>query len=275
MLIFKSFLKSKITRIYLICLTFLLIGVSVLKISEHYYILRNNRTYINPYIEVKTGKSMEEKIKKLKGVDKVNIGVSGADKNSSVYITYDENLKKNEVIAPAWMQENEEKVSLTINGEEYIFDEVKYEGEELYAYAINKELYDDLLEESDEATFRITLKDWSERDEFTEVLDKKIGGLISGGLSKAGPDYTFLIKALKKINVGALLILIVVLIASIVNLIKDEELNNKIYYYLGYKKSQLKILNIEKIGLILTIAIGLALLVSVIFIVYMKTKYNL
>lgn len=237
-IIYKSFLKKKVTKIYL--WLFIILGVvfSFLVLTKNFLRIKGNEAYPNSFIYFVLKDDVDlSKENNIKAYNKALL-VECNNQLTNVFITEDKPI----------MQEDHD-ASL----------ECLIDGNTLYYSSLNRvnlisdvELYEFLEKKQDEYYYFISLKNWIDKDKMVKNLGDKYNVEINIEEYKIDSmnykDVLFLFNIF--INIVVILFIILFII-SIFNILIDEKKNNNLYHYLGYSKLKITCITINKVLLLL------------------------
>ena len=272
MIIYKSFFRKRNIKIYIIIYTLLLTLIMLLSLGRKYYIEQNNLTYGNSIIEVKSTQNINKKLKCYSNVKEIREGISLNIDDEEFFFMADKDLKEDEIILAESLNV-EKQVKLLINNDIKIFTIKAYHQKRTDEFYISSKTYQDLKNESKSLTYRLNLKNWSN---YSKTVDKLLEDNfdVSYQINKtANVDFDNQIRYFSIITIVLIVVLIITLIISIFNLIEDEKKTNILYRYLGYKKSKVKIILVQKLILVFLISILISIILSnLIFILIIGWK---
>lgn len=255
-MIYKSFFKRKVTKIYLFIFLIFSIVLSFLILAKNFLVVKGNEAYKNSFIYFMTDKEID--LADDKNVKAYNKGIL-LDCNNQLTSVF--------VVSDKPIIEIDEKEAAEFGYKECVINEysVKY----IRAYHINivenKRLFDDLDKEQKEYYYFVSLNNWFEGSETVEELTNKYKVEVFVSENKIDDnnykDVIYIFTLFIKIIVILFIILFVV---SIINIIVDEKKNNNLYYALGYAKLRIISITINKILLIIFIPLIIILLSFII-----------
>ena len=261
MIIYKSFLRKRNIKIYIIIYTLLLTLIMLLSLGRKYYIEQNNLTYGNSIIEVKSTQNINKKLKCYSNVKEIREGISLNIDDEEFFFMADKDLKEDEIILAESLNV-EKQVKLLINNDIKIFTIKAYHQKRTDEFYISSKTYQDLKNESKSLTYRLNLKNWNN---YSKTVDKLLEDNfdVSYQINKtSNVDFDNQIRYFSIITIVLIVVLIITLIISIFNLIEDEKKTNILYRYLGYKKSKVKIILVQKLILVFLISILISIILS-------------
>ena len=273
MLIFKSFLRKKTTKIYLLIYTIILSTLFTLFIAKNIMVELENNNYNGSFIEIEDDGSIN--INKLDNIDKIYHAVYIKENYNKVFFINDDsyNLKNNEIIIPIKyqkeMQVNDE-LELEIANNTYKFivkDFLNSKNDNVFIVSSNIIKENDNLDKS----YLLVLKNWLKKDKtFDEIRDNYKNVNISSYFYTSNDSYTTFITIINILLSILIFLFAIILIVTCFNIIQDEKKKNDIYYKLGYLKANLKKYNLLKIICLISIALIISIIVSLI----LYTIYN-
>jgi len=265
MLIFKSFIRKKTTKVYLILFSLLLSSIFLLLSFKGYYIMRLKENYKGSYIGIVMDKNNFSKLNKIKNIDNITTFLVGDIK--SEYIDYlvlnsSLNLKDNEIIlSEHFISEYEIKDNLNviINNEDTKFIVKDFTEGNVREAFISKALYEKLYNLSSKLEYHLTLEDWSFKDKTIKELTKKIAiddnyGLTVFNISEKNSNINNIMAILNLILGVIIFIFFIIYVICIINTIVDEKNINKLYQDLGFNQKLIMKINNLKIILLLIIS---------------------
>ena len=273
MLIFKSFLRKKTTKTYLLIYTIILSTLFTLFIAKNIMVELENNNYNGSFIEIEDDGSIN--INKLDNIDKIYHAVYIKENYNKVFFINDNsyNLKNNEIIIPIKyqkeMQVNDE-LELEIANNTYKFivkDFLNFKNDNLFIVSNNIIKENNNLDKS----YLLVLKNWLKKDKtFDEIKDNYKNVNISSYFYTSNDSYTTFITIINILLSILIFLFAIILIVTCFNIIQDEKKKNDIYYKLGYLKANLKKYNLLKIICLISIALIISIIVSLI----LYTIYN-
>ena len=273
MLIFKSFLRKKTTKTYLLIYTIILSTLFTLFITKNIMVELENNNYNGSFIEIEDDGSIN--INKLDNIDKIYHAVYIKENYNKVFFINDDsyNLKNNEIIIPIKyqkeMQVNDE-LELEIANNTYKFivkDFLNSKNDNVFVVSSNIIKENDNLDKS----YLLVLKNWLKKDKtFDEIRDNYKNVNISSYFYTSSDSYTTFITIINILLSILIFLFAIILIVTCFNIIQDEKKKNDIYYKLGYLKTNLKKYNLFKIICLISIALIISIIVSLI----LYTIYN-
>ena len=273
MLIFKSFLRKKTTKTYLLIYTIILSTLFTLFITKNIMVELENNNYNGSFIEIEDDGSIN--INKLDNIDKIYHAVYIKENYNKVFFINDNsyNLKNNEIIIPIKyqkeMQVNDE-LELEIANNTYKFivkDFLNSKNDNVFVVSSNIIKENDNLDKS----YLLVLKNWLKKDKtFDEIKDNYKNVNISSYFYTSNDSYTTFITIINILLSILIFLFAIILIVTCFNIIQDEKKKNDIYYKLGYLKANLKKYNLLKIICLISIALIISIIVSLI----LYTIYN-
>lgn len=273
MLIFKSFLRKKTTKTYLLIYTIILSTLFTLFITKNIMVELENNNYNGSFIEIEDDGSIN--INKLDNIDKIYHAVYIKENYNKVFFINDDsyNLKNNEIIIPIKyqkeMQVNDE-LELEIANNAYKFivkDFLNSKNDNVFIVSSNIIKENDNLDKS----YLLVLKNWLKKDKtFDEIRDNYKNVNISSYFYTSNDSYTTFITIINILLSILIFLFAIILIVTCFNIIQDEKKKNDIYYKLGYLKTNLKKYNLFKIICLISIALIISIIVSLI----LYTIYN-
>jgi len=257
MLIVKSFLRKKSTKIYFIIFILLILVLLTLGYYNEKYINLANENYRGSYIQFTYSYDYKKKISKMNNIKEISLGIPYKENYEIYYFFQDINLSKNEIIINKNAFPNIQiGESITLNENNFIVKKLKEDQDTFDSIYLSEESWNKILKE-DIITYRITLMDWTKREKTVEKIKKELN---------IYDDVTIYLSQKQEINFDKLVIVssivlmiiifcfFIILITTLINIIYDEQKINKMYIYLGYTKGKLIRINIVKLFLLLSIS---------------------
>ena len=273
MLIFKSFLRKKTTKTYLLIYTIILSTLFTLFITKNIMVELENNNYNGSFIEIEDDGSIN--INKLDNIDKIYHAVYIKENYNKVFFINDDsyNLKNNEIIIPIKYQKEmkiNDELELEIANNTYKFivkDFLNFKNDNLFIVSNNIIKENNNLDKS----YLLVLKNWLKKDKtFDEISDNYKNVNISSYFYTSNDSYTTFITIINILLSILIFLFAIILIVTCFNIIQDEKKKNDIYYKLGYLKTNLKKYNLFKIICLISIALIISIIVSLI----LYTIYN-
>ena len=272
MLIFKSFLRKKTTKTYLVIYTIILATLFILLITKNIMVKLENNNYNGSFIEIENNNI---NINNLNNIDKVYQAISIKDDYNKIFLISDNNynLNDNEIIIPL-KYKKEIKIGdvfeLEIGDNNYNFTIKNYSNSKNDNILI---VSPNIMNENKSLNncYVLTLKNWLKKEKtLNEIRDKYKDSDISYYFYTSNDSYTTFIMIINILLSVLALLFTIILVVTCFNIIEDEKKKNEIYYKLGYLKVSLKKYNIIKI----TLLIGLSLIFSFIITTILYILYN-
>ena len=273
MLIFKSFLRKKTTKIYLLIYTIILSTLFTLFIAKNIMVELENNNYNGSFIEIEDDGNIN--INKLDNIDKIYHAVYIKENYNKVFFINDDsyNLKNNEIIIPIKyqkeMQVNDE-LELEIANNTYKFivkDFLNFKNDNLFIVSNNIIKENNNLDKS----YLLVLKNWLKKDKtFDEISDNYKNVNISSYFYTSNDSYTTFITIITILLSILIFLFAIILMVTCFNIIQDEKKKNEIYYKLGYSKKKILKFNSIKIIILVMLSFSIALIFSSIIIYILK-----
>ena len=273
MLIFKSFLRKKTTKTYLLIYTIILSTLFTLFIAKNIMVELENNNYNGSFIEIEDDGSIN--INKLDNIDKIYHAVYIKENYNKVFFINDNsyNLKNNEIIIPIKyqkeMQVNDE-LELEIANNTYKFivkDFLNSKNDNVFVVSSNIIKENDNLDKS----YLLVLKNWLKKDKtFDEISDNYKNVNISSYFYTSNDSYTTFITIITILLSILIFLFAIILMVTCFNIIQDEKKKNEIYYKLGYSKKKILKFNSIKIIILVMLSFSIALIFSSIIIYILK-----
>ncbi len=274
MLIFKSFLRKKTTKTYLLIYTIILATLFTLLITKNVMIELENNNYKGSFIEIEDKNNIQ--IDRLNNIDKIYQAISIKDGYNKIFLISDESydLKNSEIIIPIKYKE-EIKVGdifeLEVGDNSYNFVVKSYSNSKNNNVLVVSSKFINENKGLDNS-YLLTLKNWLKKEQtLDEIRDKYKDYNISSYFYTSNDTYTTFITIINILLSVLTFLFIIILVVTSVNIIEDEKKKNEIYYKLGYLKTKLQRYNVIKIISL----IGLSLIFSFIIVTIFYILYNL
>ena len=273
MLIFKSFLRKKTTKTYLLIYTIILSTLFILLITKNVMIELENNNYNGSFIEIEDKDNI--KINGLNNIDKIYHAISIKEGYNKIFLISDESydLKNNEIIIPIKYKEEikvGDNFELELGNNSYNFIVKNYSNSKNNNFLI---VSPNVITENNDLdnSYLLTLKNWLKKDPtLDEIRDKYKDYNITSYFYTSNESYTTFITIINILLSVLALLFGIILIVTCFNIVQDEKKKNEIYYKLGYLKTKLQRYNVIKI----TSLIGLSLIFSFIIVTIIYILYN-
>lgn len=273
MLILKSFIRKKTTKTYFMIYT-LILSALFLFFYVHYSLdEKENDLYYGSFIEIKNEDITKAKdIKEIKEIKKA-IKISEFD-DTQYYFIYnsDYNLVNNRIIiSNDYNEDIKENEVLDIIGDnrtyQFIVDGFNKKKNSLNKIYVSKEMYDEMLKNNEKETNLIILNRWKRQyNDAMHQLNKVFSPSNVRPTFYAGDSRYEAFITISYVFLWVLIVLFsIVLVITCFNIIQDEKKKNVIYYRVGYRKIILKLFNLLKIILLITISIIFAFIIFIAF----------
>lgn len=274
MLIYKSFLRKKTTKIYIIIYSLISLSLILLIFTKNILINKENESYRGSFFEIKNFDI--SKLNNKKNIDNIEQAVSIIDNTNLAHIYISDNeLKDNEIIISSKLKEeiniNDEveiefnKKTINFIVKDY-FEEIKYP----YLMYISSKVYNECSNSLNKRHI-ITLRNWlnwqNDEDNFRKTYGEE--NVIPHSY-KNNTNYTNFITIVNIFIIVLIILFVIVLIVTNFNIIQDENKKNVIYYKIGYNKYILKMYNLFKILFLLFISTFFAIITFYVFYVIYK-----
>ncbi len=275
MLVYISFIRKKITKIYLLIYTLLLIALFVLLFANKNFEKLENDTYDGSFIELKSDNLAE--LRKIKNIKDCFISLKLKDGFEEIYLIANDELKENEIILPNRFQNflsKDETVELKLN-KTYEFNIKNFDSNKNNFSFVN--VSKQIIEgnKSFSHSYIIILNNWLKKEKTIKNLEDKYGidNVIFQSHSRS-ENYETYINIVKVLILVLLFIFIIILLTTCFNIVQDEHKKNDLYYKLGYSKKKIWKFNLNKIIILGVFSFIFALIFSTI-IVYVLKMLNL
>ncbi len=250
MIIYKSFLRKKSTKIYIVIFTLLFSLITFSFLAKGYFINYVNSKYKGSYIEVET----LDDIEKIDSIKNVNNYRSGIKYENILFISNDD-LKNDETIIKD-SSNDDKSIEIELDNKVFELNVVDHHSGHFDEVIISNELYNKISDINNLKTYRIYLYDWLNHDKTYEKIKERINchEIVSFEHSEFNRDPHSIIVIF---NIAILLITIlsvIVVSISIQNVIIDETKKNTLYKKLGYPKKAIHMINTYKIIILLLIS---------------------
>ena len=271
MLVYISFIRKKITKIYLLIYTLLLIALFVLLFASKNFEILENNTYDGSFIEVKSDNIVE--LKKNKNIKDYFLALKLKDGFEEIYLIGNNELKENEIILPNHFQNSlskEEPVELELN-KTYEFNIKNFDSNKNNFSFVNvsKKIIED--NKSFSHSYIIILNNWLKKDKTIKKLEDKYGiDNVVFQRHSSSENYETYINIVKVLILVLLFIFIIILLTTCFNIVQDEHKKNDLYYKLGYSKKKILKFNLIKIIILIILSFVIALIFSSIIVYILK-----
>lgn len=276
MLIYKSFFRKKTTKIYILIITFIFLGIGAFLVGRQHYIKEGNVNYEQSYIEFYAKLSDYEKIKNLYNVKDVNIGlyreITSSNRNYKDTFYINNQVNEGEIFTDGYnengfltINNNNEMINFKIiNNHNYNLKQPNY---------ISQEDFDKLYQPNEYVAYRITTKNYFKREKTIKKIEETINyrkketydgvdyyGIRDRSISKSAIEmYEFYIMLFGLISIVLGIIFGIVLINTIINVIEDEKKVSNLLIHLGYNQKLTRKIKIHKILFLLVFPLILAI----------------
>ena len=271
MLVYISFIRKKITKIYLLIYTLLLIALFVLLFASKNFEILENNTYDGSFIEVKSDNIAE--LKKIKNIKDYFLALKLKDGFEEIYLIGNNELTENEIILPNHFQNSlskEETIELELN-KTYEFNIKNFDSNKNNFSFVNvsKKIIED--NKSFSHSYIIILNNWLKKDKTIKKLEDKYGiDNVVFQRHSSSENYETYINIVKVLILVLLFIFIIILLTTCFNIVQDEHKKNDLYYKLGYSKKKILKFNLIKIIILVILSFVIALIFSSIIIYILK-----
>ena len=271
MLVYISFIRKKITKIYLLIYTLLLIALFVLLFASKNFEILENNTYDGSFIEVKSDNIAE--LKKIKNIKDYFLALKLKDGFEEIYLIGNNELTENEIILPNHFQNSlskEETIELELN-KTYEFNIKNFDSNKNNFSFVN--VASQVIEDnkSFSNSYIIILNNWLKKDKTIKKLEDKYGiDNVVFHSHSSSENYETYINIVKVLILVLLFIFIIILLTTCFNIIQDEHKKNDLYYKLGYSKKKILKFNLIKIIILIILSFVIALIFSSIIVYILK-----
>lgn len=258
-MIYKSFFRKKTTKIYLFIIILIISIFGVLTFGKNYYLELCNQDYEGSFIAVPYQKDIFYKIKEIKDITEIELGIYLDNK----VMLKDKNLQRNEVIIPETMKYDyhiNDNLNLELNNKEIPLV-VKDFTPGSYIIYLNEDLLNENVMDNPQV-YAIKIKNWLNYQKTTTKLEKMLNQeTIFNVYKKNSIEYENIINIFNIFIVLNLILFFIILIITIFNILEDDKKINIMYQSLGFSKKEiikssfLKILILLFISLIISIFI--------------------
>jgi len=287
MQIYKSFLKKKTTKIYILLMFSLWFGILMVNGINNYFKKTIQEGFSGSYLSIVMDKKYRNNLMKIKNISKMEENL--IIKSSFPYLDFviikeDNHLKEEEAIASSIFYSYDLNLKDKINFENYTFVIKKIDNDLRYnEIKVSSEMFTKIEQEKDLREYKIILNNWLKKEKTSSKIENlKINenyGLIENVENKNDSNLNLIIYVMNislLIIIGSLIILYNIVIISIFN---DEKSFNKILKQLGFNRKKIISLNnfriffISIFSLILAI-IFYALMLKVLRIYHISISFN-
>ena len=271
MLVYISFIRKKITKIYLLIYTLLLIALFVLLFASKNFEILENNTYEGSFIELKSDNLNE--LKKINNIKDYFLALKLKDGFEEIYLIGNNELTENEIILPNHFQNSlskEEPVELELN-KTYEFNIKNFDSNKNNFSFINvaRQIIED--NKSFSHSYIIILNNWLKKDKTIKKLEDKYGiDNVVFHSHSSSENYETYINIVKVLILVLLFIFIIILLTTCFNIVQDEHKKNDLYYKLGYSKKKILKFNLIKIIILIILSFVIALIFSSIIVYILK-----
>lgn len=239
-LIYKSFLKKKTTKIYIEMFLVISIVFAFLFISKNYIVEKGNEAYKNSFIYFVTTEDIE--LNREKGIKVYNKAIEVDCKNrlTNVFITKDKPITNETFDSDLKCQINNYSFNYSLRNRTNIIS--------------NPEAFNSLMKSKSEFYYFIIFNNWLEKDKIIKkIVDKYHVEVNIEEQQIDNMDYKNIIFICNLFIKIVIILFVILSFISIFNIIIDEKKNNILYYALGYTKRNIIKITINKIIMILFI----------------------
>ena len=271
MLVYISFIRKKITKIYFLIYTLLLIALFVLLFASKNFEILENNTYEGSFIELKSDNLNE--LKKINNIKDYFLALKLKDGFEEIYLIGNNELTENEIILPNHFQNSlskEEPVELELN-KTYEFNIKNFDSNKNNFSFVNvsKKIIED--NKSFSHSYIIILNNWLKKDKTIKKLEDKYGiDNVVFQSHSSSENYETYINIVKVLILVLLFIFIIILLTTCFNIVQDEHKKNDLYYKLGYSKKKILKFNLIKIIILIILSFVIALIFSSIIVYILK-----
>lgn len=276
MLILKSFIHKKTTKIYICLLSILFLILLLISSFRSYYSQLLQLEYdINNIYYITINKKDIDKVYNSKFIKEPVIGLNLIYNNNLNFFTgYDDNLASNEIIVKSdYFFDN----NITIENEYFISD-IYYKNIANYDSVISYSLYQEISSLSSEITIQFLL---NER-KYSEILEEELKNTFGYDINlicNYGEEFnTNLNTIIFYIDFFVIILLLIALVLTIVinvNVLLDERKVNTLYKYLGFNFYKTILYNIIKLYFLFLTSILISFILFCIMICGINSLTNL
>ncbi len=266
MLVFKSFYHKRITKLYIVLFSLLLLTILVLKALEDNYLTVIEDTTKGSYISLVSTKDKGSKILKMANVLEVEEGLI-SDMTPDFSLNYLEVfpthlLKDKEIILSNHFFGDYEVMDsflLAFDGKDYNFTIRDIDNLDVRRALISEEMFKKIADISDKRFYKITLKNFINHDKTIKKIKKKIPlkegySLNVFNANTPKENIVRLANILKIVLTMVIFSFVIIYVICIANTLADEINVNELLRKLGYTKIKVRILNNLKLVSLLFIA---------------------
>lgn len=250
-MIYRSFFKKKITKIYLWIFILFSILFSFLFIAKEWIIVKGNEAYKGSFIYFVSKEDIDlSRIYNIKKYNKALYANCHSDL-VDIFVVNDKPIVNND---------NNEKVECALEG--YT---IKYSVMDEINIVQNDALYKLLNNKGEDYYYFISLNNWFDVERTSSIIKDvyKVEPIINeiNIDSNNYKDYIYIFNIIIKV---LLFLFVLLLLVSIVNVIIDEKKNNKLYYFLGYSKIRIACITFNKILFLMLMPMIIFLLLLIV-----------
>lgn len=265
----KSFWRKRTTQIYITITVLLFLGFIILILGKNYLIKLANEDYSTSYVSFEEKNNVEAILEKNKYIKNIKIGINAFFRNQNIVLMKsEESIKKNEIILPIYYQDYFDGISeieIETTKGIIIYNINSYSQFEPQVFRINSESFDEIKTEN--VVFYLELKDWLKHDKTIEEIKKEIDSearIISYINTKPNKvNYENIIIICNSLIVILIAIFIIIYGVSLNNIFEDERRYKKLYFNLGYNKSNIISIMNQKILSVIILASGTSFIISI------------
>ena len=276
MLILKSFIHKKTTKIYICLLSILFLILLLISSFRSYYSQLLQLEYdINNIYYITINKKDIDKVYNSKFIKEPVIGLNLIYNNNLNFFTgYDDNLASNEIIVKSdYFFDN----NITIENEYFISD-IYYKNIANYDSVISYSLYQEISSLSSEITIQFLLN----KRKYSEILEEELKNTFGYDINlicNYGEEFnTNLNTIIFYIDFFVIILLLSALVLTIVinvNVLLDERKVNTLYKYLGFNFYKTILYNIIKLYFLFLTSILISFILFCIMICGINSLTNL
>lgn len=286
MIIFKSILRKKTTKIYLFIVTGIFLAIGILFIARNHYIVEGNKNYEGSYYTFLAPLSEQNKVNNAPNIKEATIGLIREFSKEDRYIFSESKLfidkTLNSFEIKIWETFTKDRNNPDIYYDNVSFtnkeDKVNFKVVETYQSTgsnlnfISQEAFDKLYDGKENVLYLLIIDDFFKKDKTEKWLEENVdiyredsgNGIEYDENSKShAPLFELYVKLFTFLLIALGVIFTSILIYTIINLLIDEKKNSNLLKHLGYKNSKILITKIGKITLVVIIPIVISSLILI------------
>jgi len=282
MLILKSFFRKKNTKKYILLFSFLFIAIFGLFFVKKYYTLKMQENYQDAFIEFVAPYQELKNIQKMSFFQRVDYGLDIEYQNETFTLLHSMLYpvsKDNTFISLKYQDvlKIDDSLSFEVLGN---FTNLKINGYYDQAYSdvffVNDSVINDLISQNKMILYRVTLKNWMDREEVISKIKKNVNfeekyGIVQYLYKKNDINLEGTIGILQILLSFLLLLFALVFFLTIYNVFCDEQILDRMYFYLGFSKNSRKIFFFSKILFLFLVSFCFAVVITFLLLfLYLK-----